>query len=178
MALAGLLTAAGIVKGNALQHRGILEIGDMRVVERDVAVFAETYEREINGGLGKKTRVPFDFRIEVRRIAGDIMDCLRMHFVGDARADPQAKTRGVVFRKADVFVHMKHLHRVPGNAGELCQRRDQIKCDAVAHDDPGTSALIDGMAYDGGQPSPPRRRPAASRAGNTKHRALPYITGP
>src|SRR5947209_20569865 len=44
MALAGLLTAAGVVKGNALQHHGILEIGDMRVVERDVTVFAEAYE--------------------------------------------------------------------------------------------------------------------------------------
>src|SRR4051794_17524165 len=63
MALADLLTAARIVKGNALQHRGVLEICDMRVVESDVAVFAKAYEREINGGLSKETRVPFDFRI-------------------------------------------------------------------------------------------------------------------
>ena len=61
MALARLLPAAGIIENHPLHHCRIVEIGDGRVVKRNVPVFSKSDERKIDRRIFQQACVSIYF---------------------------------------------------------------------------------------------------------------------
>jgi hypothetical protein len=105
----GLLAAAGVVQDHALQCLRILEVGDVRIVEGDVAVLAETDKREVDGLGQHQFRVALELGVgvRVRRVALDVMNLGRMEFVLDAVLDPKPKAGGMTAPSGSASVTMR-----------------------------------------------------------------------
>src|SRR4051794_12553367 len=71
-AVVDLLLAAGLVEADDLDQKGVEEIGDGRVVEREVAVLADPRANDV-GGLGAENFLVVEARLQGPRrlLAGD-----------------------------------------------------------------------------------------------------------
>jgi len=144
MTLPHLLAAAGIVQHHALHQQGIGEIGDMGVVERDVAVFADTHESEIHRFGRQFDRITRGHFIGMRSVALQIVSAPRLHFFGKSGPNPEPEAGRVRGRQTDIFVQMKCLHFRPIDLSMASQRRNQIQLRiAGAHHDPRFAVPLD-----------------------------------
>jgi hypothetical protein len=115
-----LLVPARQVDFHGLDPKRIGEIGHRRVIEREVAVFAEPETDDVNRSAPDQRLITPGFRAGVRRLPRDGVKRPDLHRVQKmfAQVTPEAlRMRGVA---PDVFVHMKHLGLQP-----CCGRADR-----------------------------------------------------
>jgi hypothetical protein len=72
MAFADLLAAAGIIEADDFDRYRVVEVRHGRVVETNVAVFADADEAGVDWGFGQQGAVAAAFRLQVRRVTVDV----------------------------------------------------------------------------------------------------------
>jgi hypothetical protein len=110
---AHLLLAASVVEFHDLDPRRIVEVRRSRVVERDVSVFAESDEREIERTLGEQGGIAGDLVVDIWGIAFEIVHGSGPASFVNPRAQPVPETCRMLGVYSDVLVHMKDHHALP-----------------------------------------------------------------
>ena len=115
VAFARLLSSAGFIQNYLSNKQRITEISDGRIIERNMAVFAESHESQINRHCRQQFRIPLHFPIQIGRIAGKVMAHFRMNFFRKASSDPAAEAGRVFGADARILIHVKQFNSVPRN---------------------------------------------------------------
>lgn len=125
--LAHLLPPARGIEHDAFRGDGSIEVGDMRIVKGEVAVFADADEREVDRRGQQPAAVTAHHFIEVRGIALDAADRARMHALHKVVLDPIAETGGVPGGNPDVFVQLEGVDPVPIDVRQPREHADHFQ---------------------------------------------------
>ena len=79
-AVVDLLLAAGFVEFDDFDGLWIIEVGDGRVIESDVSIFANAHADEVDGALGHESGVAGDLGLEVSSFCLDAVEGFRGDF--------------------------------------------------------------------------------------------------
>jgi hypothetical protein len=109
-----LLLAAGLVKSNNLDVERVMEIRHGGVIERNMAVNADPEADEVDGRLGKASRVGLR-RGSGTRFGDNVMYSREGEMSEEGFVKPMRKTLRRISRKTYVFIHMKGRYPVPFN---------------------------------------------------------------
>src|ERR1043165_4746681 len=96
MAFANLLHFAGVIELDEFEQMFVAEIRDRRIVEGDVAVFADPHATEIDWLRLEKIIVTLDFIQRQWGVSFDVMKGARFYEGFDSFAKIAAKTRFVI----------------------------------------------------------------------------------
>ena len=123
-AVVDLLLAAGGVEFDDLHGARIGEVGDGRVVEGDVSVFADAETNDVDRRLREQGRIARALRIRIVRLARDAVKRRGADAVEHVFALVVAKARGMIRADAGVFVHVEKRDARPvhGGAGERVEQ--------------------------------------------------------
>ena len=148
-AFADLLLAAGVIEIDDDVRIGDLEIGG-RIVEGEMAIFADAGEGNIDGRAGDGG---VDAANEVAGIGGGIEKVM----IGDAGLADKAlfeefaEAGGMIGGQADVFVKMKEFDVLPGDVGSGGEDFEEFELrGAGGGDEAGVAASGNGGAESGG----------------------------
>src|SRR5579884_2398942 len=118
MAVADLLHAAGCVELRDFDGARVFEIGDRRIVEGYVAVFADAEAAEVNRLRAQQGGVTIAFVHWQQGVAFEVMKHARLHTAGNAFAHVKAKARLVIAGDAEILVHVKESDFRPIHAAD------------------------------------------------------------
>jgi hypothetical protein len=110
-----LLLAAGLVKSDNLDVERVMEIRHGGVIERNMAVNANPKADDVDGCLGKASRVGLCRRSGIR-FGDDVMHRREGEMSKDGVVKPMRETLRRISRKTYVFIHMKGRYPVPVNS--------------------------------------------------------------
>jgi hypothetical protein len=113
--LANLLLAAGRVEGDNLHGDGIVKICRRRIIECDVAVFADPDKRDVDFIAQQQFCIALPFRFNVWSITVNVVRLFWMNSLFDPGPNPQAETGGVHIADTHVLVHVKERDAIPGH---------------------------------------------------------------
>jgi hypothetical protein len=109
-----LLLAAGLVKSNNLDVERVIEIRHGGVIERNMAVNADPKADEVDGRLGKASRVCLRRRSGIR-FGDNVMHRREEEMSEQGVVKPMRETLRRISRKTYVFIHVKGRYPIPFN---------------------------------------------------------------
>ncbi len=101
MTLARLLATGSHIESHSPHHSRVIEIGDVRIVKRNVSVLAEADKGQVNWRGEQQFRIAPNVGIDVESIGCEIVNATWMDFVHEACLDPEAKAGLMLWREAD-----------------------------------------------------------------------------
>jgi hypothetical protein len=110
-----LLLAAGLIKSDNLDVERVMEVRYGRVIESDMAIYADPEADDVNGRLGEANRVSLRRRSGIR-FGDDVMHRREGEMREEGFIKPMCETLRRISRKTDVFIHMKGRYSVPVNS--------------------------------------------------------------
>jgi hypothetical protein len=110
-----LLLATGLVKSDNLDVERIMEIRYGGVIERNMAVNADPEADEVDGRLGKASRVGLGRRSGIR-FGDNVMHSRKGEISKEGFVKPMCETLRRISRKTYVFIHMEGGYPAPFNA--------------------------------------------------------------
>lgn len=121
-AFADLLLAAGAVELNQFDGARVVEVGDGRVVEGDMAVLADAETAEVDGLCPQQFGVTRAFGERFGAVAAQVVEGAGGQALVDAFPEEAPETGGVIGANAQVLVHVEQRHARPINPGLGHQR--------------------------------------------------------
>jgi hypothetical protein len=110
-----LLLAAGLIKSDNLDVERVMEIRYGRVIESNMAVYADPEADDVDGRLGKASRIGLRRRGRIR-FGDNVMYRREGEMSKEGFIKPMRETLRCISRKTYVFIHMKGRYPVPCNA--------------------------------------------------------------
>src|ERR1035437_6868939 len=126
MALAYLLPATPFVQSHAPDRIRVGEVGLVRIVEPDVAVFSESQESDVDRHGRKQGRVAPALRIRIGGISGQVADFAGAHALRKPGLDPEAETGRVRSRQSHILIHVEDLDGAPVRTRKASQSVDHL----------------------------------------------------
>ena len=113
-----LLLTAGQVELDDLHQTLVLEVGDRRIVEGDVAILTDAEAAEVDFLCVQEGGVAFAFRNGLKAIAFEVVEGFRLEAGFDAFAHVAAEAGFVLGIDAEVFIHVEEGDLGPVHAAE------------------------------------------------------------
>ena len=133
--LAHLLAPRTFVQRDGLDPDRVVEIGEGRIVERQVAVLADAAGAEV-GRVGAQQRLILAAGgLGVASHAGHGEELLDLDIIQQMPAQEGREAGGMAGRQVDIFVHVEDIDRLPRHAGQGAQRGQEGELRVAGGDD-------------------------------------------
>ena len=157
MTFADLLEAALFIERDPAHRQRVVEIGFVRIVEADVAIFAETNKGQIDRPPRQQFGVAAAFLVDISGIPGEVVNFARLHRIGEPGFHPIPEAGGMRGREADILIDVKHLDEAPIDFGVLNQFGNHLELRVAGGNKDACSAVFTNLPFQNRRRLPGRR---------------------